>query len=76
LELFEKGITVVHGSGIKKTVVPQFHHKHSPAPTQKKLTFINKTAFFSDTLEKTMEEMRVELPNQVRCSNHDGSVQS
>lgn len=51
LELFEKGITVVHGSGVKKAMVPQFHHKHSPAPT-KALTFINKTTFFPETLGK------------------------
>lgn len=78
-ELFEKDITVVHGSGVKKAMVPQFNHKHSPAPTQV-LTFINnkkKTLpSMKDVSNQAMQEMRVELPDQMWDSNHDGSVQS
>lgn len=63
-------------------MVPQFNHKHSPAPTQV-LTFINNNNKKKKTLSsmkhlsnQAMQEMRVELPDQMRYSNHDGAVQS
>lgn len=52
LELSEKGITVVHGSGVKKAMVPQFHHKQSPAPTQKYSPLSTKPLSSLETLEQ------------------------